>query len=46
MFTVLQRVSVEDESSVQELGSLDPQKRELLEARFLGRVRMKSELDT
>ena len=28
----------EDEGSVQELESLDPQKRELLEARFLGRV--------
>ena len=27
-----------DESSVQELESLDPQKRELLEARFLERV--------
>lgn len=27
-----------DDGSVQELESLDPQKRELLEARFIGRV--------
>lgn len=37
-FELLSALHAEEEGSVQELESLDPQKRELLEARFLGRV--------